>query len=151
MNTPANKSLERIQWQYCTFKQAKELFDLGINANSNMKWLLIKHGNGRHTYKIEETSIADLLFKRFKEDSINAEVDIYPAYNVAELGLLCTGTIIGSSFWLRNFHKNNIQLLEGNTKTDFSGKTEAEARANLLIHLVRNKKLDIEDINNTLK
>lgn len=121
----------KIEKQVCNLKLATELAVLGIKQISYFYWGI----NSYNTKVIELTPTPD-----------DRDI-VYSAFTVSELGEMITSTLIGSTFWLRNFHAMNLQLLRGNEKENFRGETEADCRAMLLIYLIKSNPLIVKDIN----
>ncbi len=116
-----------LEKQCCSLDLAIKLNELGITQKS---WFYWKQNE-------IQTVVTERQMKEWIEKYLPTCNDYYSAFTVAELGMMITDTTIGSSFWLRNFHTMNIQLLNGNMKHDFSGETEADCRAKLLIFLIK--------------
>lgn len=130
----------KIESQVCSLEQAKRLEDLGIIAvqpdcrpayfwifDSGMKWRLVPCG---YEYLEEE------------------EIEYYPAFTVAELGVMLNGaehriTLEPSGKYLT--------LERGLPKAFFyATDTEAQARDNLLIYLLENSLVTVEEVNTRL-
>ena len=120
-----------IEQQVCTLEQAKRLKDeFGISQKS-----LFHHGlhyNGEGHDNIIRIGAAK-EFKRFQ----------YAAFTVAELGVMISGygyklPMLNSFFgWLEH-------------NTDLFYKSEAEARAAMLVYLLENHFITAEQVNNRL-
>jgi hypothetical protein len=130
----------KIEKQCCSFDLSVKLNELGITQHSNFYW----------KQNEIQTVVTERQMKEWIEKYLPICNDYYSAFTVAELGMMITDTIIGSSFWLRNFHSMNIQLLNGNMKHDFKAETEADCRAKCLIFLIEQRFVKLEDVNNSV-
>ena len=133
-----------LQKQCCSLDLAKKLKKLGILQRSIFNWYYEPKFVGIHGRSGDRHHLV------YCPPSWGNWVLIASAYTVAELGVMLNGTIIGSSFWIRNFHDCHIQLLRGNNKQQFDGNTEAEARAAMLIYLLESKIITVEEVNQRL-
>ena len=131
----------KLEDQCCSFDLSVKLNELGVAQHSIFYW----------KQNEIQTVVTERQMKEWIQKHLPACNEYFSAFTVAELGLMITDTIFGSTFWLRNFHGMNLQLLEGNKKHDFKGRTEADCRAELLIFLIEEKKIRIEDINECIK
>ncbi|MCC8198060.1 MAG: hypothetical protein LIP06_05635 [Tannerellaceae bacterium] len=137
----------KIEEQVCTLEQAKQLYETGeINLSSLYRWY---DGLDKDSHKPKEPYLSNALTFR---DKVFLPF-IYPAYTVAELGKLLPGRIYTKTGWSYlyqykidpdNEQKTEFALIYKNSgrskKTvplaPITGKTEAEARANMLLYLL---------------
>ena len=134
----------KIENQVCNLQQAKHLLGLGVECNSFFMWHI---GGVTGEWIIIDTEHSNIT----NED--------FPAFTVAELGVL-----IGNKYTLsettnheedsRRFICGDVFGTEDGDDYDYNiccfGATEAEARANTLIHLLENKIIDVEACNKRL-
>lgn len=116
----------KIESQVCTLNQAKKLKELGILQQSYFVW-------GENNRKVIE------------EWSIEGNEDVfYAAYSVAEIGIMLKGhnTPIYWHVW------NEWCFKENNDPRGYG--TEASARAEYLIYLIKSNLINVDDCNNEL-
>jgi hypothetical protein len=113
--------------KYCiTLEQARELFELGASVKfggSVQSWYEITRKNG------EVITQFDYIPSVFDHLPFVA----YPAYNVGELGKILD---IGTNFVYKSSERGWGAVLEEGDEVYFP--TEAQARGDLLIHLLEN-------------
>ena len=123
----------------CSLELAKQLAILGVKQESLFYWVVdpyLSHGKGYPLYYSEQVHIqsSDWQYYEFKEH--------YSAFTVSELGIL-----IGGCYYTRYNCDNHWEvwcltggddsILRDETRQPFQFKTEADARATLLIHLIK--------------
>lgn len=138
-----------IEQQTCSLELAKKLKELGVKQESYFFWAYSRkranhHCTGKHHPRTEclsrafPFSLVSYLEKRNLEGG-RTEKDWFSAFTAAELGELLPNNTIHYSkdgdAWCC-LYDNNLQDGHG----EF-GRTEAEARAKMLIYLVDKKKL----------
>lgn len=148
---------------FCPYHLAKRLKDMGINhpsrfyyvegwKNSRMELLedreMIMADQQRHAYKL-------------KAESRQAEIDFIPAYTACELGNMLPKFLPYSKHYKYTDNIYLEQLFPDGYSPDYEcvyrrylkkvysgiGDSEAESRANLLIHLVENEVIDVDIVN----
>ncbi len=139
-----------IQDQVANLEQSKRLKELGVNVESEFAFV-------ERLDKMELTHVGE--FNRwafqYSEPMAHERVNL-PAYTVAELGVA-----IGSGYYTfqSDLHKGNwaVSTIDDVLVWSFGkeGKpiifpTEAQARAQLLIHLIESGELKIEEVNKRL-
>lgn len=137
----------KLKNQICTLKQAKELKELGLNLASYFHWIATT-GMTPYIYHLNGTT----WIQQIENDPS------YPAYSCAELGVLLPYQIIHDSvayiftLWkvhqqfscaYENCKENKIHLFD----EIIDGEHEAHAKADLLIHLLKEKIIKSEDLN----
>lgn len=159
-----------IETQVCTIEQGKRLKELGIVPESHFMWeeMRLPVHNGCCKKRVIPKYDAGAPHS----DAVIAAV--YPAYSVAELGVMMPDDYIKhfdfpgykipesreyqQSFNQWFFNVSGIRRFGG--RYDYNGNmnigtlnfygTEAEVRAGLLIHLLQNKLTTIEEVNSRL-
>lgn len=130
----------KIENQVCTLEQAKRLKELGVEAVP-LYWhycgfMTEKHGIVQYDFVLR----------------YNSAHAVYPAFTVAELGAMLP-------LYYYSYEGDNGKewycLYDGNEslyeKYEFTNsKTEAEARAKMLIHLLETGEITATDCNNRL-
>lgn len=143
-----------IIYQVCSFEQAEELKNLGIKQYSYFYWY--DEGDKQHTFTIFAGNLP------FRKDSRRC----YSAYTVAELGEMLPHSIVRDEVGyyliytklideltsdLINFctyENDNMQDKKGHIYTSSlcttGGTNEAEARAKMVIYLIKEGLIDIK-------
>lgn len=131
-----------LEKQVCSFELAKELKELGVKQDSLFYWIPSSVGY------ILTSSFVDILSDQ--ECNIYLETikktipdKIYSAFTVAELGEILPGFLLEIN--LRIF-KNNLDefcITYGNYSIIFHDKNESNARAKMLIHLIKNELIKV--------
>jgi len=115
----------KLENQVCALHQAKRLTELGVVNKSFLIHAVYQLCPFRSTIVIQKGVLVEGI-----------EVFYYPAFSVAELGvMLCDKT---------------SELLKLIRLKEISHLTEAEARAELLIHCIETKKIPVELINKAI-
>ncbi len=123
----------KIEQQVCTWEQAKKIKELGITQTSSYFYW--------HFGAVSETWILINC-----EDS-DIDANDFSAYTVAELGVMMPSgydtmhSTMGGRRWFD---------LDGMDDREYY-KTEAEARAAMLIYLLENNILKVDEVNNRLQ
>ena len=138
-------------WKHTSIETSQELDRLGLKVESEWYWRCYTlDNNERFPVLVRKSVVATEKRYAAKTDWIIG-VEIYPAPDCAELGRLLP---FGVQTWKR--FKNNHKPQEyykchyqsGNVRYDCDVSTEAEARGKTLIWLIKNKYIDIEELNN---
>ena len=161
----------KLENQVCTLEQAKQLSELGISQNSEYHFVDEVHLVNKgwvHSWGYEETW-EDRIVEIVENDSREKE-RIFSAFTVAELGMLLP-CFFPSFVQEGHFHchcqnerVDTFPLISGNTEFDNTpahilnkelvpfqtGKTEAQARANMLIYLIENNLVTADECNERL-
>lgn len=142
----------------CTLEQSKRLRELGVDAPSMFYWRLINEPIG---YK-DNHEYWELCYDR----PLKCIKESCPAYSVGELGDMIPDTYVSyDSDWQYRPYKQDYHhtqqkewkfdnpFTEYNKDTKVLGgaKTEAQARAAMLIWLIENNHITAEEVNNQLK
>jgi len=114
-----------LEDQVCSFELAKRLKELGVKQDAYFTWC--SSSKGYHL-------LAPFQFNNFREDD-------YSAFSVAELGEMLRDHLNEYNFtfygvdgnWVINVYEDTLELV---------AKTEADARAKMLIYLIENKKFN---------
>lgn len=149
--------MDSNEWKYTSLETSKELDRLGLKAGGERWWGECKSITeiGVFYFRLFVSSIAE------SRKSSCPELKQYPAYDCAELGRLLPSylKINGES---KTLTFQNIMPPFGTRDFDFycfylnekmeqwaeeTGNTEAECRGKMLIHLIKNKHIDIETLN----
>lgn len=163
----------RIENQVCSLERAKKLQEFGINYMDNAQYYYVDYSTnsghefalsrpflfGDNSWLIVQNVISDEIQSELNEDRLNACGAIYPAFTVAELGVMLTvyrenvaevyfEPITKRWFWQiikhNTFEPIIFQLTQG-------FKTEVDARGALLSVLLERNEIMAEDVNNQLK
>lgn len=112
-------------WRYCTLEQSRKLVELGIDRNVSAAHFSKPAASPERPFYLRHSSTFETM--ELKET--------YPAFDCSELGIMLDTYVM--PFWIRfSLDEQFCQILVGNERYTYSGKTEAEARANLLIALL---------------
>jgi hypothetical protein len=114
----------KLEDQVCSLENSKKLDELGVKVESYFTWLSDPIRGDR------------VQMRGLMADSVS------PAYTVAELGEMLPDEIAG-------YRENNLWVSEC-PDSDFlykESKTEADARALMLIWLIENKHVDAKELN----
>jgi hypothetical protein len=136
-----------LEDQVCSLEQAKELDGLGVKAESYFVW----------ANKVEQVSINSSFIDKFiivENNSGMFQWNIaFPAYTCVELGVLLPKKIIYKQDTCYVYHdKNKTGYWPrgygncGDCVVSASIKIEAHARAELLIHLLKEKLIKPESL-----
>lgn len=124
----------RTEDKVCSFEQAQKLVELGLNLKTYFGWF------------IDPSDVRDGTIIPMKEKNETYEWNwdfAFPAYDVAELGILLPQSIsvwFEDPVWLWVCEISSIAV--GCSDSEF--KTEAQARTDALIWSIENKQVDIE-------
>lgn len=130
----------------CTIEQSKELVEHGITVPSAFSWVEMDKVSLHTTLTSEK-----FLNHAFKKFGAESKLKLYPAWDVAELGImlpeLCyTAYSDESGGWTGRCEAFNDSIeLSGSRYV-----SEAIARAELLLFLLEENLIDIENINNAV-
>lgn len=133
-------------WKYCTPEQGKRLVELGIEAGELMHYKKFDYN--------DETFVWTSKLQGATKKPATA-----PAFDVAELGVLLPHGIIDNSdedkpaFYPIKACKEDDETFNCMWlyNRNFNCKTEAQARANLLIYLLENNHVTAAECNARLK
>lgn len=135
--------MKNLETQVCTLEQAKRLEELlGEDVESSLYWC-----NSGGTFHISAP-----CNKGFVTVDETGEVytesggEVYNAFTVAELGLM----LPASAKILKTSPGFQFGVMKAYKKTWQTYKTEAEARAALLIHLLESGSIKAEEVNQRL-
>ncbi len=129
----------KLEDQVCSVRQAEILKKIGVNQdNSYAGW--------------RQTSVAMKLFVRNEDDDYD-----YAAFTATELGEMLPATHMYSDLtyrcitlkedqWVVSYISANHQIFNS-----LFGRTEAEARAEMLIYLITRKIITIESVNKLIQ
>lgn len=158
----------KIEQQVCTLNQAKILKEFGVNQKSIWYWEMMKQPvmEGCATERVQLYANVGHIVPRGVVQAV------YSAFTVSELGLMLPDTLIKhfdfpsykipeSKEYAIDFHtwfcpdQNDYRLFgcrydhfgNVNIATQTYYGTEAEARAALIIHLIEERLLTVEEIN----
>jgi hypothetical protein len=146
-----------IEKQVCALEQAKKLKELGVEAPSAfIHFKAISH-SGFVPTDFKQKHIWALTGAYYYED----EIEFTPVYSVAELGVMLDDFVNltrrnGNGIWEAKFkpiipHEAASKRLQDAMLATFTThQNEAEARAELLIHLLEGSWLDAGKCNNRL-
>jgi len=125
----------KLEKQICSLEHAKKLKELGVKQESEWIWAIMNIGAGQSAY----------IYNTVGDKGYYRDVE-YSAYTVAELGELLPENVLNKncSIYLDMSKIDNdwyINYRAGCIRADISmvGVTEADARALMLIYLLRNK------------
>lgn len=153
----------KVENQVCTLEQAKKLDELGVkykdyhyayvdfSVYSGQEAVLCRpashveeHSKEWSWFMIGEHS--EEITAEIDEDTVSADGGVYPAFTVAELGVM-----------ILNNPKNTDIFIDWDGQYIFKGEkgvkicnTEAEARAAMLIYLLENNLTTLEEVNTRL-
>lgn len=146
----------KVQNQVCSLEQAKKLIELGVYAPSAFVYFKAPNHSGIALGNMYMRHIRILTGSAYEEKDVN----ITPAYTVAELGTMIDDFVNhsrrnGKGEWEAKFkpvipHAAPHRIQDAMVATFTTHKTEAEARASLLIHLLETNWLDAEKCNERL-
>jgi len=117
----------KIKNQVCSLELAKQLKELGFNQDSLFCW--IEFPDGKTTVQYIEI----LRNKNAWANTYAIRKGIYSAFTVAELGEILPKKVN----WKMLYYKDVWNLDFGDYRV--GEKTEADARASMLIYLLKNK------------
>lgn len=134
----------KLEDQVCTLGQAKRLKELGVAQESYLYWWVCNNGI--------------MLLQDDEDDKVNPK---YSAFTVAELGVMlpdcrCIQNNEDHKFdyWRRNNKWIWAEYENGYLKHGFKVRTfltEAQAKADILLHLLENNLITAESINQRLQ
>jgi len=125
----------KLDEQTCTFEQGKELDSLGVREYSIFKWKKARRSDRKMIVRTGEKKILDSF-------------EIYPAFTASELGLLIWQTQDINPEFLTPIPdiKNDWWILTKHGSKCFSAETEAEARAEVLLWLIKNEYVNPKEL-----
>lgn len=135
----------KIEDQVCSLEQAKKLKELGIEQNTEFTWVCVMPDPVGEQWYYVPAARHDT-----RKEIENAE-NLAAAFTVAELGVMLP--LYYSSYVSDN--RKSWYCLKDGTQEDYSkyefteSKTEAQARALMLIHLLENE-IEAEEVNSRL-
>jgi len=154
----------KIENQVCTLEQAKRLKELGVQQDAYMSFVWFINSERVNLHRtITAKKLTDHAQKKY--ESANHNNKVCAAFTVAELGVMLPEDLYipykGNSGKKRKYpqHLHCFKQLKysvnytGGESREFltqHGDTEAEARATMLIHLLKNNLLTAEEVNQRL-
>ena len=172
----------KLQDQVITLEQAKRLKELGVNAETFMTWMEVQQLNEQGDHKAwipalfvdipsgghDITCVSELPDGCTDEDNeCNETRGNYPAYTVAELGVMMPDDGDGAGIYFTWKDRGNFKGEEIDGFSAFMNEdggynqscntgyclypTEAQARGALLIHLLEKKIITPEQCNASLE
>lgn len=139
----------KIENQVCTLEQAKKLKELDVRPYSMWVWVPPFPVFNSETRLVLIGEFQNALKSSILSEEAKKLVDSYPAFTVAELGVM-----------LPNYYESHkgamddtwyCVMLEGGDGEYFAiEKTESEARADVLIYLLENNLTTAEEVNQRL-
>lgn len=129
-----------LEEQVCCLEVAKRLKELGVKQEGIVSWQFF-HGWGEHIDKCEVRH-----YSGFRVSSDNDE-GVCAAFTVAEFGQMLMDGLIGSNkMALGGWRCEYEPLKKGGEGPNLftEGKTEADARAEMLIYLLEKKLISIK-------
>lgn len=129
----------KLEDQVCTFEQAEKLFHLGLNLPTMFTWRKVS-GNNNQLLKLGEIRTA-----------CGTQLAIYPAYTVAELGVLLYKAKLPDA-WEITSACDDIYIYcyysDGgwHVEKTFSEATEAHTRAEALSWLLKNDFVKVQEL-----
>lgn len=134
----------KIQDQVCTLEQSKRLKEFGIKQDAIWFWTYPVKEKMISTRKgiIHYTTCEDILRDN---DGDEFDHEVAAAFTVAELGVM-----IGNAQYSVSYRFDNIWFWHAEINTEPFGafKTEAEAKAAILIHLLEQElAINVEGVN----
>jgi hypothetical protein len=149
----------QLEDQVCTVAQSQKFYTLGI-INAWLSWSVDQENNCWSLSKLK-VEAGELINKANNINRI-----FYPAFTVAELGLMLPYNFLNAAAAKRKFKGSWLHVWKCPEETvdeAFLGwgyrvikdeatftKTEAEARAAVLLHLLETNQITIEEINKRL-
>jgi len=121
----------KLEDQVCSLELAKKLKELGVDQDSYFYWCRIRDLETDHI-SIKSESQIQTLENHYQVDKITS------AFTVAELGEMLPSFI--DSWHVKRTWECSVKLDRDGGMT-FCAKTEADARAKMLIYLLKNKLL----------
>lgn len=136
----------KIENQCCSLEQAKRLKELGVEQKSFFWWNKTNsQKDGEHKF-IEAADAHDYTIRWKKPEQYGSDWQMFSAFSGSELGAI---TDFEFSTWRNGQNKWVISRHDAFDKWMY-GDTEAECRANLLIHLLENNLITSEEVNKRL-
>lgn len=139
----------KIETQVCTIEQAKKLKELGVIQDSQCYWRhdQVEHVDGVNSWSDQE-SLGEMIkhYDSKWSPDWRDEYEIYSAFTVAELGAMLSGKNgfpqkgWEDKYWYDHINGNHQKF-----------KTEAEARAAVLIDLLERKVIKVAHVNQRLQ
>ena len=144
----------KIEDQVCSLDQAKKLKELGLSQESIFSWCgdenHIPEGSDKPWIWVGRTEPANNMELDYREDVPSAK-PFAGAFTVAELGVMLENWTNKSPI---STPAGNWEIIMNSKGDEFqmSGtyKTEAEARAAMLIHILESGKITAEQVNSRL-
>lgn len=138
----------KIQDQVCTLDQGKRLAELGITASPKWMYFNCHPHSGLCLSEMPNRHMA-ILTGHFPLDP--SEYSLTPAFTVAELGIMMpwSYSTVRHSEFLPDEESWSVEK-NGESDSDTSYLTEAQARAALLIHLLETNQLTADEANKRL-
>ena len=129
----------KIENQVVTIEQAKKLKELGVTAEP-LFWYVID---------IDPITPLDII-QKWQHSNFD-QCEKYPAYTVAELGVMLPSETFTQRTGSEDSEYDNWEWVDdGNGNANGLYETEAEARASMLIYLLENNLTTPEEVNQRL-
>ena len=129
----------KIENQVVTIEQAKKLKELGVTAEP-LFWYVID---------IDPITPLDII-QKWQHSNFD-QCEKYPAYTVAELGVMMPSETFTQRTGSEDSEYDNWEWVDdGNGNANGLYETEAEARASMLIYLLENNLTTPEEVNQRL-
>lgn len=141
----------KIENQVCSLEQAKRLEELGIEGGTAFYW------------KVNETQsvVTESQMRFWIEKYVPVCNDYYPAFTVAELGVMLPDFITSDALYTYQQRRATLDRVKRNHEISYwnlgdkklyssYSNSEAECRASLVIYLLKEKIITPEEVNNRL-
>jgi len=129
----------KLEQQVCTLEQAKKLMALGVTAEP-LYW---------HVIDIDPLTPMDII-QKWQHSNFD-QCEKYPAYTVAELGVMLPSETHTQRTGSEDSEYDNWEWVDdGNGNANGLYNTEVEARAAMLIYLLENNLTTPEEVNQRL-
>lgn len=136
----------KLENQVVSLDLAKRLKELGVKQESLFYWV------SGDIVALPEWRVAQKREIRLGKGQRTRDVETYSAFTVAELGEMLpgnTGTKSEALYFVtqkglmgRMWYCNAIDMLTNKPRYGYEGNTEADARAKILIYLLKNKLIE---------
>lgn len=132
----------KLENQVCSMQQAKHLAELGVEQHQSLfAWTCVMPDPSGEQYSFE------ILYTDSPPQTL--EEFIASAFTVAELGVMLPAGKYDTCGWSDGWR---IYTEDGHDAIgDVTFSSEADARASVLIHLLENKHITAEEVNNRLQ
>lgn len=138
-----------LEKQVCSLELSKRLKELGFKQESLFYWYQIDENHALYKVHVKTKSkeglkalkLGDLVYGRDPYEKMCGEFIHYSAFTVAELGEMLPSSV-KDYYWKyeKNWYENCIQYQDDNFHiiAEINDKNEANARAKMLIYLLKN-------------